>query len=181
MQLIPNINPARFAREVITAALDSGSLPDPPAEEFYRQRAACFVSIKMDGALRGCIGTLEPAEVNLGAELVRNSQSAAFFDPRFNPLSRAELPRLRFSVDVLSLPELVNSHEELDCRKYGVIVGCDYRRGVLLPDLEGVDNVEHQLEIACQKAGISSAEKFDMHRFTVVRYDEDWEPGQARG
>ncbi len=178
VNLTPNKNPAHLAREVVQAALQYSHLPDPPPEEFYRRRAACFVSIKKQGGLRGCIGTLDPAETDLAREIIRNAQSAAFADPRFPPVVLAEVTLLSFSVDVLSAPERIDSHQELDCKKYGVIVGCDYRRGVLLPDLEGVDSIERQLEIACQKAGIYPGDKFDMHRFTVVRYDENWNPGQ---
>ncbi|MDA8167974.1 MAG: AmmeMemoRadiSam system protein A [Actinomycetota bacterium] len=181
MKIIPDQNPALFARAAVAAALKHEPMPESPDEDFYRQRAACFVSIKMDGALRGCIGTLEPAEPSLGGEIIRNAQSAAFADPRFNPLSPAELPRLKFSVDVLSAAEQVNSHAELDSKKYGVIVSCDYRRGVLLPDLDGVESVEHQLQIACQKAGIAAHEVFQAHRFTVVRYDENWQSDQPQG
>ncbi len=176
MKLIPHKNPAHLAKEVVLAALRYSHLPDSPWEDFYLRQAACFVSIKKDGSLRGCIGTLEPAEPSLAREIIRNAQSAAFCDPRFEPVALEEVEVLRFSVDVLSAAEQVDSHEQLDCKKYGVIVGCDYRRGVLLPDLDGVDSVEHQLEIACQKAGISPGERFDLHRFTVVRYDEDWQP-----
>jgi len=177
MNLLPESSPALFAREVIRAALEYGTLPDPPLEEFYRQRAACFVSIKKDGALRGCIGTLEPAEPDLGHEIIRNAQSAAFGDPRFPAVQADEFESLKFSVDVLSVPEAVESKTDLDCRRFGVIVGCDYRRGVLLPDLEGVDTVEHQLSIACQKAGIDPEEKFAVQRFMVTRFSEDWHPG----
>ena len=181
MAPVPEINPAIFARQVLKAALEYSRLPDPPDGEFYRQRAACFVSIKRNGELRGCMGTLEPVENDLAHEIIRNAQAAAFSDPRFPRLVLGELPELQISVDVLSAAELVNSHAELDCKKYGVIVGCDYRRGVLLPDLEGVESVEHQLQIACQKAGIAAHEKFQAHRFTVVRYDDNWQPDQPQG
>ena len=181
MAPVPEINPAILARQVLKAALEYSRLPDPPDGEFYRRRAACFVSIKKNGELRGCMGTLEPVENDLAHELIRNAQAAAFSDPRFPPLVLGELPALKFSVDVLSAAEQVNSHAELDCKKYGVIVGCDYRRGVLLPDLDGVESVEHQLQIACQKAGIAAHEEFQAHRFTVDRYDEDWLPGQQPG
>jgi AmmeMemoRadiSam system protein A len=170
MNETPTTNPARYARDVVKAALEYNGMPEPPDEEFYRQLAACFVSIKKDGELRGCIGTLEPAEPDLGHEIQRNAQSAAFTDPRFPGVSLEELPQLTFSVDVLSSPEEVPGHEHLDCQKYGVIVGCDYRRGVLLPDLEGVETVEVQVAIACQKAGISPEEEYTIQRFTVDRY-----------
>ena len=178
MELAPQVNPALFARQIVKAALAYRRMPDPPPEDFYSRQAACFVSIKKNGELRGCMGTLDPVERDLAHEIVRNAQAAAFSDPRFPPLVLGELPALKFSVDVLSSPEQVDSHEQLDCKKYGVIVGCDYRRGVLLPDLDGVESVEHQLEIACQKAGISAGEEFQAHRFTVDRYGEDWQPGQ---
>jgi len=179
MALEPETSPALFAKAVIRAALDDQALPEPPDEEFYRQRAACFVSIKKQGELRGCIGTLEPAEKELGPEIIRNAQSAAFGDPRFPAVNAVEFEHLNFSVDVLSVPEVVCSPGELDCRRYGVIVSCDYRRGVLLPDLEGVDNVDDQLVIACRKAAIEASEDFSIHRFTVSRYNEDWRPGDA--
>lgn len=176
---VPAINPAAFARQVVRAALEYSRLPDPPDGEFYNRLAACFVSIKKNGELRGCMGTLEPVERDLAHEVIRNAQAAAFSDPRFSPLVLGELPQLKFSVDVLSAPEQVDSHEQLDCKKYGVIVGCDYRRGVLLPDLEGVQSVEHQLQIACQKAGIAPGEEFLAHRFTVARFVEGWQPPTA--
>lgn len=169
----PVTNPAKFAREVITAAAGYQHVPDPPDEAYYRQKAACFVSIKKQGQLRGCIGTLEPAETSLGMEIVRNSQSAAFADPRFPAVTLDEIPELSVSVDVLSEPEPVKTFEGQDCKEYGVIVSCDFRRGVLLPDLEGVDTVEDQLAIACQKAGIDpEAEEYDRYRFTVTRFHE---------
>ena len=181
MSLLPEANPALFAKEIILAALEYKALPEPPDEEFYRQRSACFVSLKKDGELRGCIGTLEPAEANLGQEIIRNAQSAAFGDPRFPAVVADEFKRLRFSVDVLSVPEEIPGPEALDCSCYGVIVSCEYRRGVLLPDLEGVDSVEQQIGIACQKAGINPAEGFVIQRFTVSRFDEDWKPGDEPG
>ena len=175
MTSMPKINPASFARGVVKAALEFRRLPDAPGEEFYLQSAASFVSIKRNGELRGCIGTLEPAEPSLGLEIVRNAQSAAFGDPRFRAVTLEEFDDLAFSVDVLGLPEAVEGHDQLDCKEYGVIVSCDYRRGVLLPDLEGVDTVEQQVDIACQKAGIGSDDEFGMHRFSVMRFDESWQ------
>lgn len=176
MTITPSTNPALFVREVVSAAVKFSHLPDPPDEEFYRQCAACFVSIKKKGELRGCIGTLEPAELALGHEITRNAQSAAFGDPRFNAVIEAELDDLDFSVDVLSVPEPVQNPGQLDCKQYGVIVSCDYRRGVLLPDLEGVDSTDDQIGIACQKAGINPEDEFALQRFKVSRFDEGWHP-----
>lgn len=171
--MTPKTNPALFAKEVVRAMLENQPVPEPPDEDFYRQRFACFVCIKKDGELRGCIGTLEPAESDLGHEILRNARSAAFGDPRFSAIHRDEFSHLNFSVDVLSIPVGVSGAAELDCGKYGVIVSCDYRRGVLLPDLDGVDGIEQQLAIACQKAGIGPHEKFQIESFTVDRYREE--------
>ncbi|MHB9112401.1 MAG: AmmeMemoRadiSam system protein A [Thermoleophilia bacterium] len=181
MTSAPQTNPAVFAKEVIRAALEYRTLSDPPDEDFYRRKSACFVSIKKDGNLRGCIGTLEPAEADLGQEIIRNAQSAAFGDPRFPAVVADEFDHLRFIVDILGVPEDVSGPEALDSSRFGVIVSSEYRRGVLLPDLEGVESVEHQLDIACQKAGISPSEEFAIQRFTVSRYEEDWKPGDEPG
>ncbi|MHB1390357.1 MAG: AmmeMemoRadiSam system protein A [Thermoleophilia bacterium] len=171
--MTPKTNPAVYAREVVKAMLENQPVPQPPDEDFFRQRSACFVSIKKDGQLRGCIGTLAPVETDLGHEIQHNARSAAFGDPRFNSIAPDELSHLKISVDVLSAPVDVSDTGELDCARHGVIVSCDYRRGVLLPDLEGVDSVEQQLAIACQKAGIGAHEQFQIQSFTVDRYRED--------
>lgn len=137
--------------------------------------AGCFVSIKtFDGVLRGCIGTIEPARQSLGEELIANAINAATCDPRFLPISPRELPHLTYSVDILFSPELAMP-EELDPREYGVIVEDELgsRRGLLLPDLEGVDTVEQQLQIARQKAGIGATSVIKLSRFRVVRYREE--------
>ncbi|MBC7190027.1 AMMECR1 domain-containing protein, partial [Candidatus Aerophobetes bacterium] len=95
-------------------------------------------------------------------------------DPRFPPVKLEELQDIDISVDILSPPEPVRSIEELDPKKYGVIVSKGWRRGLLLPDLEGVDSVESQLEIAKQKAGLFNIplEELEIQKFTVERYRE---------
>jgi AmmeMemoRadiSam system protein A len=168
----PKTNPADFARDVISKALDFETLPEPPDEDYYRTCASCFVSLKKHGELRGCIGTLEPAEETLGLEIIRNAQSAAFADPRFPALVPEELADLEVSVDVLSEPKTVTDMSGHNCKEHGVIVSCDYRRGVLLPDLDGVETSQQQLEIACLKAGISPDEDYSIQRFTVIRFHE---------
>ena len=133
--------------------------PAAPAEPLYAIVAACFCSLKKHGELRGCIGTLTPAERSLGDEIARNAWAAAFRDPRFSPVGADELPALTYSVDVLS-PSEPCERADLDPRRYGVIVVAGARRGVLLPDLPGIDTVERQLGIALQKAGIDPASPF---------------------
>jgi AmmeMemoRadiSam system protein A len=145
------------------------SLHEPlPAE--MRAKAGVFVCIKKHGELRGCIGTFLPCCDNVAAETVRNAISAAIQDPRFRPVAADELDQLSYSVDVLSPPEKVQDLSELDPKEFGVIVSCGNRRGLLLPDLEGVDSVEEQLRITRMKAGIMPDEEVEIFRFRVERY-----------
>ncbi len=168
---------ARLARETVTRLLEGRPLPESGAEvapsELWTERRACFVSIKTrSGALRGCIGTLTPAERSLDREVVANAVSAAIRDPRFPPMVREELPDVVFSVDVLADPEPVRDLGELDPGVWGVVVSKGGRRGVLLPDLEGVDTVGEQLAIAARKAGITDLRGVFVERFRVDRYRE---------
>ncbi len=167
--------PADYARACVEAYVRGEGAPPAPDDAFYARRAACFVSLKKRGELRGCIGTLTPAEPDLGAEIARNAYSAAFHDPRFTRVRPDELADLSVSVDVLGVPEACEP-SDLDPSQYGVIVACGFRRGVLLPDLPGVDSVALQLDIALQKAGIAPDEDFTVERFTVERYREGEPP-----
>lgn len=141
--------------------------PLPPGME---RRAGAFVSIKKHGRLRGCIGTVEPAQENLAAEIIANAISAGVHDPRFHPVQAHELSQLTYSVDVLTPAEPVTGIEELDPYRYGVIVKSGRRTGLLLPNLEGVTTAEEQIEIASQKAGIRPGEPVELYRFEVERY-----------
>ncbi len=143
-----------------------GGLP----EELLNRRAGAFVSIHKQGRLRGCIGTISPTQASLAEEIIHNAVSAAARDPRFDPIRPDELPWLEISVDVLGEPEPIASEAELDVKRYGVIVSRGGRRGLLLPDLEGVDTPRRQVEIARQKAGIGPGEKVELQRFEVVRH-----------
>lgn len=163
----------KLAREAIEEHLKSnkalsvtGELPDE-----MQIRAGVFVSLKKHGELRGCIGTFIPCEQNIFNEIVRNAIAAAKDDPRFPPVQTSELGDITVSVDVLSMPEKVADISELDPSKYGVIVAKGFRKGLLLPDLEGVDTVEEQLRIVRMKAGIDTADKdVEVFKFTVNRY-----------
>lgn len=146
------------------------SLPDNLPDEMVKNKAGVFVSIHKDGELRGCIGTIYPVRDSIADEIIENAVSAGTHDPRFNPIEERELPDLEYSVDILTEPERIDSVEQLDVKKYGVIVRNGYRSGVLLPDLEGVDTPFEQVSIALKKAGIDENEKYDMYRFEVVRH-----------
>ncbi len=163
--------PADYARACIAHLVCGRPLPAAPGHPLFATRSACFVSLKKHGELRGCIGTLEPAEPSLAAEIARNARSAAFHDPRFQRLREPEVDDLTCSVDVLS-PSEPCTIGDLAPARYGVIVACGFRRGVLLPDLDGVDTVGQQVGIALQKAGIAADEPFAVARFTVRRFRE---------
>lgn len=164
--------PVRLARQALEHYLDRGRSMKAPQtlSPELRERAAAFVSLKKRGALRGCIGTIEPVRSTLAEEIIANAVSAGVNDPRFDPLSRAELDELAISVDVLSPMERIGGIEELDPKKYGVLLRCGHRSGVLLPDLEGIENAAEQVEIARRKAGIAPGEPVELYRFTVTRY-----------
>jgi AmmeMemoRadiSam system protein A/AmmeMemoRadiSam system protein B len=165
-----------LARRTIETFITNGAIIDPPDDlpELLAARAGCFVSIKtLDGDLRGCIGTIDPAKDTLAAEIVTNAISAATHDPRFSPVKKDELPNLKYSVDVLSAPEPC-SVDDLDPQIYGVIVEDEsgLRRGLLLPNLEGINTAAQQIEIASRKAGIASGTPVKLFRFRAERYSE---------
>ncbi len=142
---------------------------DLPAEMLDR-RAGTFVSLHKDGKLRGCIGTIASTQKNIAEEIIQNAISACARDPRFAPVTPHELKTLEISVDVLGDLEPVTSPEELDVKRYGVVVSHGRKRGLLLPNLDGVDTVEEQIEIARQKGGIRESEPYQLERFEVVRH-----------
>lgn len=163
----------RLARYTIAAFTGTGKFPEMPAglpEELHQSRAGAFVSLKEDGRLRGCIGTIQAVRDSLAEEIMHNAVSACSEDPRFAPVEDWEVERLTISVDVLGETERVSSPEELDVARYGVIVTRGAKRGVLLPNLEGVDTIEQQISIAKQKAGIKDHEKVELERFEVIRH-----------
>lgn len=162
----------KLAKETVEKFVLNGETAQIPADLSYEMkgRAGVFVSIKENGELRGCIGTFSPCTKNVACEIIQNAISAATQDPRFLPVSPEELNGLEYSVDVLTSPEKVAGKKELDPKKYGVIVKSGERRGLLLPDLEGVDTVDEQISIASMKAGIHPSEKIELYRFEVKRY-----------
>ena len=163
----------RLARASVTAWVtrrERIALPEGLPEELLSRKAGVFVSIHKNGQLRGCIGTILPTRDCVAEEIVSNGISACSRDPRFRPVRAEELKYLTVSVDVLGEPEPVDSPEELDVKRYGVIVSSGGRRGLLLPDLEGVDTVETQIRIARQKGGIGEHEPCRLQRFEVVRH-----------
>jgi AmmeMemoRadiSam system protein B/AmmeMemoRadiSam system protein A len=162
----------KLARETVESYVRTHRMSKPKKRNGeMRERAGVFVSIHTkSGQLRGCIGTFQPTRPDIAEEVIYNAVSAATRDPRFTPITPEELGNLEYSVDVLTTPEAVESKAQFDCKKYGVIVESGYRCGLLLPDLEGVDTVDQQIEICRMKAGIGPDEPVKLYRFQVKRH-----------
>lgn len=146
-------------------------VPKDLPEEMIKNKAGCFVTLYKNKNLRGCIGTIAPTQKNIAEEIIKNAILSSTEDPRFNRVSEDELGDLDISVDVLGEKEKISSLDELDPKVYGVIVSSGFRRGLLLPNLDGVDNAKYQVEIALRKAGIDPSEDFEMERFEVIRHE----------
>ena len=163
----------RLARETIekyVTAREWNTVPDTAPADMTERKAGVFVSIHEDGRLRGCIGTILPVYRSVAEEIIHNAVSASARDPRFDPIRPDELDKLEINVDVLTAPEKIAGKDELDVKRYGVIVSSGSKRGLLLPDLDGVDTVDEQVDIAMRKGGISPGEKITLERFEVIRH-----------
>ncbi len=166
----PLVALARLSLETYVKTGGHATLPQGLPREATQKKAGVFVSLKKYGQLRGCIGTIAPTRASLAEEILHNAISAGTGDPRFTPVKEEELNDLVYSVDVLGEPEAIDGKEQLDPKTYGVIVEQGRRRGLLLPDLAGVDSVDQQIEIARQKAGIHFDQPVKLYRFKVVRH-----------
>ena len=173
----PCIALARLSVETYVKTGRPAKLPDNVPTELLTQRAGAFVSLHEHGELRGCIGTIAATKPNVAEEILANGISACSRDPRFDPVSPDELDYLEYSVDILGDAEPISSPAELDVKRYGVIVTKGWKRGLLLPNLDGVDTIDYQVEIAKRKAGIHPADDdVDLERFEVVRHTRGGQP-----
>lgn len=176
----PAVDPlVALARASVESIVGTGQvlpLPQGLPDELTGRRAGAFVSLHEHGQLRGCIGTIAPVRSCIAEEVIMNAVAAATEDPRFQPVRPDELDYLDYSVDVLGAPEPVDCLEELDPKRYGVIVTRGLKRGLLLPDLEGVGSVLDQIAIAKQKAGIRPDQEVKLERFEVARHTAGGEP-----
>lgn len=161
----------RLARDAIRHYLQTGDVPEVAAQPPLDRKAAAFVSLHLDDQLRGCIGTIQPAQCCLAQEIIVNAIDAATEDPRFPPVTEEELAQLSLSVDVLS-PPTPAEYSQLDPAKFGLIAHWQGRRGLLLPDLPGVNTPQEQLKIVCAKANIpwAKAQEAELFTFTVERF-----------
>ncbi len=154
-------------------------VPDNLLGEFYSVKKGVFVTIyaksNPEKQLRGCIGTFMPTKENIAKEIIDNAVSSATCDYRFYPIAEDELVNLEYEISLLNPPEQVNSVQDLDPKKYGVIVKSeDGKTGLLLPDIETVETPQQQISIACQKARIDlQCEKIELYRFTVEKHKDE--------
>jgi len=165
----------RLAYQAIETYLTTGKIiaPPQPLPVELAEPGAVFVSLHLaDGRLRGCRGTVTPTQPNLAEAIIHTAIASATDDPRFPPMTAAELPGLQVKVDVLSPMEPVTDLSQLDEKIYGVFIQSGYRRALLLPDIPSVDSVPRQLELVRLKAGLSPTEPAELFRFTVTRYQE---------
>ena len=164
------VNLARKTIENYIKNEETITVPEDASDEITKNKAGVFVSLHKFNELRGCIGTFHPTKDSIAEEIIRNAIAAATADYRFNRVTEEELKYLEINVDVLSEPVAIESIDELDAKKYGVIVYSGFKRGLLLPDIEGVDTVEQQISIARRKGNISSDEEITIEKFEVVRH-----------
>ncbi len=164
--------PVKLAEASIQHFLTHKEFLPAPSEvpEEFRQKAGVFVTLKKNGELRGCIGTVLPQTDSVALEIIQNAVSSATKDPRFSPVIPEELGTLSYSVDVLGKPESIHSLRELNTETYGVIVTYQGKQGLLLPRLEGISHPKLQVDIAKKKAGIAPWERVALERFIVKRY-----------
>lgn len=185
------MNILEFTKNVVESYVKTGKIVSPDKdlnEEFLNRKAGVFVTILKDGNLRGCIGTYSPTKKNIVEEIISSAVAAASEDYRFGPIKKEELSNLSYEVYILDEPELVKDIKELDPKKFGILVkavplsfptGIDVafsghlrlKSGLLLPDLDGIDTVDEQISIACQKAGINPLkEKITIYKFSAKKH-----------
>jgi AmmeMemoRadiSam system protein A/AmmeMemoRadiSam system protein B len=164
-------NLARRSLEHIIETGEKLSVTNGLPGEMIDMQAGVFVSLHKNGRLRGCIGTIAPTTESIAHEIIQNAISAGLSDTRFDPVTESELPYIVYKVDVLSAPEPISDVSELDVNRYGVIVTSGQKRGLLLPNLDGIGTIEEQLRVAKQKAGISNNEDIKLERFEVIRHE----------
>ncbi len=166
----PYVSLARQSLEYYVKNKKTMKVPSDLIDDLINNKAGVFVSIHKHNQLRGCVGTIDPTTKSIALEIIHNAVSAGIMDTRFRPIKKKELPYLHYSVDVLFPAEPITSIEQLDIKKYGVIVYQNRKSGLLLPNLDGITSVEQQVKIAKQKANIYDDQPFTMERFEVVRH-----------
>ncbi|MFW5961888.1 MAG: AmmeMemoRadiSam system protein A [bacterium] len=165
-----------LARRAVEEYIISGKEVEVEEKELppiLKKEAGVFVTLKKNGSLRGCMGTFRPVQKNAAYEIISNAMTAAENDPRFPEVQKEELNEIKISVDILSEPEQVIDKSELDPKKFGILVKGGHQTGLLLPDLDGINTAEKQLDIAKKKAGLREDAEVEIYRFKVSRFEEN--------
>lgn len=185
------MNPyCKLAKKAVEKYVKEGEKITPPSdlpEKLVNQKGGVFVTLKKEGKLRGCIGTIAPTKENIAQEIIANAIAAATQDPRFPSVSKEELDQLSYTVSILGKPKPIKGIEELNPEKYGIIVQAypkgitkeklqnrpPAKQGLLLPNLEGIDTARQQLDAVCRKAGINPAkEAIALFRFEAEKHEQ---------
>jgi len=164
-----------LAKLAVETYIKDNKIIGPPKnlpQEFLLKKAGAFVTILENGNLKGCIGTYLPTRENIAQEIIHNAITAATEDYRFNSVTENDLDNLSYEVYILEKPEKIKNISELDPLKYGVLVKSNTgKSGLLLPDLEGLNTTEKQLEAVCVKAGINpELENIEIYKFEAKKY-----------
>ena len=145
-----------IAREAITHLVNGEQYtPKPSSEAALNQHSGCFVTIKQNGQLRGCIGNFQ-SQQPLYLEVVSMAVAAASQDPRFPPLTRADLDNFNLEITVLSPLQKIEDVNQIEVGTHGIYIIKGLNRGVLLPQVAteyGWDR-ETFLRQTCAKAGL---------------------------
>jgi len=143
-----------LARETLTARVNRQPLPHPPQGGALDLARGAFVSIHHHGALRGCLGRLQPSR--LAETVVHLAAAVSDSDSRFEPVTPEELPGIELEISVLTPEEEIASVNDIEVGRHGLIVEQGYRRGLLLPQVAVERRWDRTtfLEHTCLKAGL---------------------------
>ncbi|MFP4620546.1 MAG: AmmeMemoRadiSam system protein A [Bacteroidales bacterium] len=134
----------------------------------------CFVSIYSNGDLRGRKGSVEPKHNSLYNEIIENAVSSVEETNKTDPLKEEELDNITLTVDVLSNPKPVENKSFLKPGKHGIIIEDDGgKKAFVLPETDGIETVEQQMQAARKKAGIDEKvpeNELKLLNFTVTKY-----------
>lgn len=167
-----------IARQAIIQGVKTGQeYIEPREEKALNQRNGCFVTIKQNSQLRGCIGNFQ-SELPLFKEVAQMAQASAAKDPRFYPLKEEDLENFSLEISVLSPLQKIDEIEEIEVGKHGVYIEKSFYRGVLLPQVATEHNWDRMtfLKQTCIKAGLPTdaweAEDADIYVFSAQVFGE---------
>lgn len=167
-----------IAHKAIAAVVrDEDTTPEPREEKALNTRSGCFVTIKQDDELRGCIGNFQ-SDLPLFKEVAEMAAASACKDPRFYPLQEDEINNISIDISVLSPLEKVDAIESIEIGTHGIYLEKGYYRGVLLPQVATEHNWDREtfLKQTCIKAGLPTdsweADETDIYIFSAEVFSD---------